>query len=515
MKTSTVLASLGSTLALSSLAQAQQDYAFNWHTMNFGFLGGARIAEGPVAFGFGQTFPNWAGPGDSIRICYGIDSTQGGRMQTGAAADIHWFTLVQGYSPNNTVPGVDYGLVSFLSASVDSLSGDACFSSHFGQGTDTMTGSPVTLNNQFSFAMIPGLLVATKIPAPTVWFSYFQFLSATGRPVPNTLGVQPGFPPFPLLANIIMEVQGPLTGGQDNNQYFVLSNAEVIGLGSGGPTGTGGVTNGNARQGESIWGVFADLSNSVSHNRLTSFDTSGGLVGITNTVFGGGPGTDQWFGHIGTQTPALWASQNGNTGAGGPDWRVSNQTSLCNLRVLDMRGGAEGGGALFIPGSGAATSVSILGLAANFPFVVWSCSPAQGMLQAPMCWDAIPPVFAQAGSISLGGKATERDGLQTVAINFDACTSSFLGQSVLSSMTNFQAARDPFADGSVASLFEDGVGEGIDGSSQFTPGALPIGPHPSLANRNLGVVAFGIQFDLFLGELTITESTSSLTLTLQ
>jgi hypothetical protein len=86
---------------------------------------------------------------------------------------------------------------------------------------------------------------------------------------------------------------------------------------------------------------------------------------------------------------------------------------------------------------------------------------------------------------------------------------------VLSSLANFQAAVDPNADSSAASLFEDGVGEGIDGSSQFITGALLIGPLPHLANRNIGVATVGIQFDIIAFTLNPTEFASSLTLTLQ
>jgi hypothetical protein len=508
----TSLLAAGAAAALAGLSTAQNDYSFNWHAMNFGFLGGAAFTGGPVLFGFGQTSTNFAGPGDSVRICHGIDSTQGGRQQTGAASDVNWFTLVQGFAALNPTPGVDYGLVSFHGASVDSVAGDACFSSFFAQGTDPVTAAPVTLNSALSFAFIPGLQAGTAtMPAPTFWFSYFQFLGSTGLPTPNILGVQPGAFAAPLLTHLIMEVQGPLNGGPTNQQYFVLSTAEVIGLGNG-TIGAGGVANGNSRHGSSLFGGSADATGMVSHNRLTSFGASG-LFGTTNTQFGGGPGTDQWFGHLATQTPALWASQGGNTGGGGPDWRVSAQTSLCNLRVLDMRAGAEGSNLAVPPGT--PTSITKPGLVANFPFALWSATTGIGMIQAPMSWDTLPGVFAQAGSIALGAQATIRGGLQTVAINFDAVSVAFLGQSVFSSLANFQAAVDPSAGGSAASLFEDGVGEGIDGSSQFTTGALPVGPKPTLANRNLGVVAFGVQFDLIAFTLNLTESTSSLTLSLQ
>jgi hypothetical protein len=513
MKARVALAALGAATTLTGLGQAQVDYSFNWHNMSFGFLGGAAFSTGPVIFGFGQTFPNWAGPGDSIRTCWGIDSTQGGIMQVIQGCDISWFCLVQGWAANNAIPGVDYGLVSFHGASVDSITGDACFSSFFGQGVDPVTTTPVTLNSALSFAFVPGLQAGTAgLPAPTFWFSYFQFLGPTGLVVPNILGNDPGFPAAPLLANIIMEVQGPVNGGPTNQQYFVLSTAEVIGLGNG-TTGAGGVANGNSAHGSSIFAGSADATNMVSHNRLTSFDPAGGLFGTTNTQFGGGPGTDQWFGAIAGCGPALWASQGGNTGAGGPDWRISSQSSLVNLRVLDMRGGAEGS-ALATP-PGATTSVTNPGLVANFPFALWSATPGAGMMQKPMSWDAVPPLFAQAGSIVLGPQATSRGGPQTVPINFDAVTAAFLNQAVFSSLANFQAAVDPNADGNPASLFEDGVGEGIDGSSQFTTGALPVGPKPNLANRNIGVAAVGIQFDIFAFTLNLTEFATSLTLTLQ
>jgi hypothetical protein len=509
----TSLLAAGAAAALAGLANAQVDYSFNWHSMNFGFLGGAAFTSGPVLFGFGQTVTNFAGPGDSIRICHGIDSTQGGRMQTGGASDVSWFSLTQGWGALNTVPGVDYGLVSFHAASVNSVAGDACFSSFFAQGTDAQTGQPVVLNSALSAAFVPGLIAATAAtPVPTFWFNYFQFLGSTGLLTPNTLGVQPGPFAAPLLTHLIMEVQGPLNGGPTNQQYFVLSTAELNGSGNG-TIGAGGVTNGNSRQASSLFGVSADASGAISHNRLTSF-AGAGISGTTNTQFGGGPGTDQWFGTIGTVTPALWAAQNGNTGGGGPDWRVSNQSSICNLRVLDMLAGAQGS-ALAVP-AGPATSVTNPGLAANFPFFLWSATPGAGMIQSPMSWDAIPGVIAQAGSLALGPQATSRDGLQTVPINFDAVTNAFLAQSVFSVGANFQSAQDPTTGGTAASLFEDGVGLGIDGSASFTVAqGLPVGPKPNLANRNIGVAAVGIQFDIFTFSLSLTEFASSLTLSLQ
>jgi hypothetical protein len=493
-------------LATSAPLSAQNDYAFNWHNMSSGFLGGAAFVSGQALFGFGQPGGGVYGPGSSIRLCYGIDSTQGGRMQTLGAADVNWFTLVQGYSPSSPLPGTNYGLVSLQAASVDSLAGDACFSSAFSQGLDPLTGQPITLHSTLGFTSVLGVIPGTAgLPAPVMWSSSFQFLGSTGLLVANTKGVQPGSFAAPLLTHLILEVQGPLNVGSGNNQYFVLSTAEVIGLGNG-SVGAGGVANGNSRHGSSFFGASADITNMVSHNRLTSAGPAG-LVGMTGTQFGGGPGTDQLFGSICTATPALWASQDRNTGGGGPDWRISSQTSLVDLRVIDVRSGAEGSALASPPGP--ATPITNPNLAANFPLFFWSATPAAGMLQSPLSWDAIPGQVAQAGSLALGPILTERGGFQTVPINLDSATLAFLGRPGFTIGSNYSAAEPN------GILKGDGSGFRLPGTASLARGPLPVGPLPSLANRNIGVAALSVQFDGATGRWTLQEFASSLTLSIQ
>ena len=89
-----------STAIAAPMATAQVDFSFNWHVPNNGFLGGLGFASGPGLFGGLAGDGHFATTGDAIRICYGIDNTQGGRNE-GGFSELTWFQLVGGYPASN------------------------------------------------------------------------------------------------------------------------------------------------------------------------------------------------------------------------------------------------------------------------------------------------------------------------------------------------------------------------------------------------------------------------------
>ncbi len=499
------LLSLGVAAALTGLACAQsggpEDYNFNFHNMG---TDAAVFTTGPVLFGALTGNQNFAGPGDSIRTCYGIDSFQGGRNQSTGRTNITHLSWIQGSSLTSN--GVSIGLSTVLAQSVDSLDGDACFSSLFLQGNDTITGNPITLNSQFGASFVPPVLFPGPFGGSFLNLSMEVVGSnGIGITLDSTLGEDSNG--FPLIPHVIFEVQGPVDGGFDNNQYYLASTSETIGLGTAG-LGTGGVTNGNERMGQSIFGAgnTADVTGAISHNRLTGFTPATGLVAGTTVTFNG-PQQDHWTGyHLASQTPMAWAINDGSTGGGGPDWSISGPISTINLRTIDIRAGAEN------PGSGAL--ISEPGLAFNSPFYVWSATPAALMLQEPMSWDTTLG-FASPGSQVLGPQSTSRAGLQTVPVNFDALTSAFLSVASLSAGTTHLPALDIDADGS-GDIFEFGEGLGTVGEATL-PNAVPLvlSPKPGLAGTKLGVVSAGIQLDVSQFTLSITEFSSGVTIVLQ
>ncbi len=506
MNNPTKLLAAGAAAALAGLANAQIDYSFNWHTPNNGFLGGLGFADGPGLFGAIVGDGHYATTGDAIRICYGIDSTQGGRNQDGNS-DVTWFRLVGSYPAGNTIQAVEFGLTSFASSSVDSLDGDACFSPFFAQGTDSVSGAPITQNNAVSFAFVAGTVGGTT-PFPNFWFIYFNFLGSTGLATPATLGSEPaGVGAFvdPLLTNLIFEVQGPLNFGPSANAYFLAATSEGIGLGTAG-VGTGGVTNGNGQMGLSLSGTTADLSDAVAHHRITSLDLTGTLNGFFGVSFAGA-GSTQWFGGAATETPALWAANNGATGGGGSDLSIGTSVSTLQWRIIDQLAGGEGNSlaAAFNPN-----------LLANVGLAVYSRTSAAGMLQTPMSWDTLAGP-AQPGSVILGPQLTSRAGFQTVPANFDALLLNILNnQPALTFGGAFVASVDPNADADASALFDDGVGIGGPGQSTMA-GAAPIGaaPNPALVGFKIGLAGVGIQFDGVAGTIGVTEISNGLTLNLQ
>ena len=508
MNNPTKLLAAGAAAALAGLANAQVDYSFNWQTPNNGFLGGLGFTDGPGLFGGLAGDGHFATTGDAIRVCYGIDSTQGG-MNQGGNSSVTWFRLVGAYPAGNTIQAVNFGLTSIASSSVDSLDGDACFSPFFAQGNDSVSGAAITQNTASSFSFVPGTIAGTA-PFPNFWFIYFNFLGSTGLQTANTLGTEPaGLGGFadPLLTNLIFEVQGPLNFGPSANAYFLAATSERIGLGSGG-TGTGGVTNGNGQMGFSLSGTTADLSDAVAHHRLTSLDLAGNLNGFFGVSFAGA-GSTQWFGGVATESPALWANTDGFTGGGGSDLSIGSSVSTFQWRLIDQLAGGEANPAAV------AFDPSLL---ANVGLALYSRAPGVGMLQTPMSWDTLGGAApGQPGSIILGPQFTTREGLQTVPANFDPLLLNILNnQPALTFGNAFTASVDPNADGDASALFDDGVGVGGPGQSTM-PNAVAISaaPNPALSGVKIGLAAVGIQFDGVAGTVGVTEVASAMTLNLQ
>lgn len=517
-----MLLTASAAVALTGLANAQtggvEDYNFNWHQVA---TTPAVFTAGAGLFGVISGTPNFYGVGDSIRTCYGIDQFQGGRNQSDGATNITWIAWTLGHAVVSAGP--DVGLSSVIGATVDSLEGDACLSGLFIQGTDSTTGLPITLNEtigvQLTLGFIAGLgtgggafaSIAVELVGSNAALPGF----GVGVQIPNTLGVDPTLG-FPLLPHIIFENQGPVNEGLQNNQYFLASTTETIGIGTAG-SGTGGVTNGNALQGFGPLGATADASLAYSPHRFTGMDNAGVFVGIT-TVFFTAPQNDVFIlGSLATQTPATWAISGTSTGAGGPDWVVSTDpVATVNLRTLDVRAGGEGD-TLSSLSTGLAplgASIDNPGLAFNAPFYLWSGTPA-GMLQLPFTWDTTLG-FPSPGSQILGPQATSRAGAQTVPINFDALTGLFLGVGALTVGGPFSSAVDIQADGVASSLFDLGLGTGSEGES-LLPVAVPIVPaaNPGLAGTRIGIASAGVQFDVIANTLNVTEFSSGVTVVLQ
>ena len=505
------------TLALSCLAPlalAQNDYGLNWQTLH-GPLPGATVSATQISdlIGFGADPTATA----SYRVCLSIDQAQGGTNQDGTT-DVTWFRITQGFGP--AAGGLNIGLVSFLASSVDSLEGDACFTSllNFGPGPNggvvqgfDQTGNPITLRNSSATSVLVGPFPGVTLPVPTVWSVYFQFIgSAGGIQLPNTLGTDAN--DCPLLSHLIMEVQGPINDAfGPGDQYFAFSTTEQIGQN---PLGTGGVTNGNSLQGQGIFGVPADLTGAAAHHRI-AVGTSGFLALTTTLGLGGGIGTDAVLGGFATTTPALRGVRDDDTGAGSNDWVVSTvPTSTIDLRVIDNLAGAEGSALA----GGASTTVTNPDLAANFPVFLWSCSSNDTMLQNPTSWDGDASLgLCQPGSVALGQVDTLRHGPQFVPIVVDICTLNFLGKPAITLGSTYSASGDPFIDSFTDALFWDGIGTDGPGVSTLAGGPVKIvgEPNPALAGTVLGVAAAGFQADGVTGARGLTEIATSLTIALQ
>lgn len=349
--------------------------------------------SGSGLYGFVTGTANFAGFGDSVRTCYGIDSTQGGRNAsslggtTGGVTEVTWFRTSQAWAGANTFGGVNTGLISIQSGSDSSIGADVCFSPFF---KHTSTGGVGSGGHKVGVAAVGGLFGGTTgAPWPIFWEMNFSWGSSPVT-VLNKLGddsADPGLALLgvparglgnPLLANIIFEVQGPLNGptlGQGGEQYYLSSSIEWTNINSGGalnPTlglrGSGGVTNGNANAGLDMFSAEAGVTNTVASTRWFGNDDLGTALGslvpglLTPLNQAGSNfrnGRIEFLQHLAFETPLFWGQHHfavgigtgdvdgdGNldpfVGSGGPDWVVEvGPLSAVDLIEVDHRAGAE------------------------------------------------------------------------------------------------------------------------------------------------------------------------------
>lgn len=303
---------------------------------------------------FNNGLPNVGGPGDAIRVCYGVDSTQGGRNWTGPGSstpgpfsagipvagggntEATWFRVIQGFGV--VAPGIDIGLISIQSGTTSARGGDNCFTP-FVKGFSWPADSG---GHKLAAAVIGGFIA---LPGP---FPVFWELTATFGPtavqVQTRIGddtSDPGLPfsmgavinfsgvPAPLLANVIYEVQAPLNSAANGTQrqYYLSSTVELAGINSLaqtptlGYTGSGGVTNGNANAGFDLFGAPAGPTSAVSGSRVITTAPGGGFInenpGFVFPVNQPGPpfsqfrdGRLEFLGQIAFATPKLWSYHN-------------------------------------------------------------------------------------------------------------------------------------------------------------------------------------------------------------
>jgi len=114
-------------LAWFAAAASAQTGIANW-TAN-GDNSNLALASARQLFSFGSPGA-FAQPGAAIRLCFGIDQTQGGANQDGTYSN-QGFRIIQGWGPGNQIHGNQVGRVSVTAATVPSLAGDACFSPAF------------------------------------------------------------------------------------------------------------------------------------------------------------------------------------------------------------------------------------------------------------------------------------------------------------------------------------------------------------------------------------------------
>ena len=510
--------------ALTCSASAQLvpiDFSHNWLPLHNGVAVGF---SGTALFGAYTTVsPEYAGPGDAIRRCYGVDNTQGGRHYTAGSESTH-YKLGQGYAAANPIQGVDIGLVSVQSGSDSDLRGDACFSPFFASAGN-QGGHAV------SAAALIGLITGTGgFPFPTVWELAFRWMGTStyqGVPSPNVIGVDRVFG-NPLLANVIFEIQGPVNGGPTNQQYYLASTGELTGRNAltapGNLGGTGGVTNGNSNWGLNVFGVTADVSGAISHSRILASDSALGMLMGGAPPFLSQPGDVELVGHLAFQAPVLWATNDGQQGAGGADWRVSTPpVSNVTVYLLDQLSGGElNSDVLYKVGGGGppgpAYDPNIAYSAAVF---LYSCTPSSLQPQLPYSWSSL------LGSPLPGSQvmafATSREGAQRAAVEFDACTATMLRSAQVSVGTTFTGSDDLFIAGGTAggasSFFEGMFGQIISGVSSWQKGGPPaIGNplgDPALAGFELGVSAGVFQVNSATGFVGVAEVGSSIELNMQ
>ncbi len=493
------LMTAGAAVALAGLANAQTngDYDHNW----------ASLSNGPAALLLDPAFfAGNLGLLDSIRFCYSIDVSQGGRNQTGATY-VSWFNVAQAFGGNNSQLGVDIGPIGLLSVVSSDLTDDACLADFYGgfgltAGTAS-TGSTLALG-------APGLISGTggySLNQGFFWNIVFEFVGTALPGVNNTAGVDPvNVFGAPLLTHLVYEIQGPVTGGPTNKQYFLGSSSELNGA-----TSPGGVTNGNGSMGLAQYGVTADQSGAIQGNRVIVFDEVAGTIGGGPVaLLGGTDGEIEWKGAIALQTPYFTGVNNGNAGGGGADWNLSGAAgalSTIDVRVIDKLAGGQ-----------SATSGAVVsdpGLVFNSSFMLWSATPALGTLQNALSWDDIfgsaPP---QAGTYLLPAQATSRAGSQRFHVNFDATTSSFLNLG-FSLLKDYTGALDPNVDpAGVGDLFNFNPTTGTTG---FATGPIALStPAAGAAGKRLGMNSIGLQVSITTGgAISFTEISSARTAVLQ
>jgi hypothetical protein len=481
-------------VALAGLANAQVNgpHDFNW----------ASIHSGPAAVLFDPNFfsggnpGNPVGIGDGLRVCYAVAVTQGGRNQTGQAF-VSWFRVAQAWGGNNTTPGVDIGPLFIASQVSQAVGDDSCLSGLFIQ-----TG---TINSGGSlFLGAPGVIAGTagtSINQGGFWNIAFEFIGTNLPSVATTAGTQGGLA-GPLLAHLVFEVQGPVAEGGNNKQYWLGSTSEKNGIST---AGTGGVTAGANGFGSAVYGVPAQTSSAVSGTRWTSFDAGAGLLNGGTIAFATA-GDLETLHAVAFQTPYYSGANNGNTGSGNSDWRVTSApTSVINWRVIDRLSGAQN------PSSGA-TGVSLPGLVFNRPFHLFSATPAVSKQQLPLSWDDLGGALpSQAGSYLFPPQATTRAGSQRVHVNFDATTQLFLQFGLFGAgFTNYDGGVTP-------EIFDFGVGLGLAGEALWSATGIPLStPAPGAGGFRLGSHALLLQINVLTGgALLVAETTNARTAVLQ
>ncbi|MFT5286123.1 MAG: hypothetical protein ACI8TQ_002291 [Planctomycetota bacterium] len=332
----------------------------------------------------------------TIRICYGIDSTQGGQNWSGfgsttpgpngAIGDQHagggrtentWFRVIQGFTAvaiGTPQAGVEMGLVSVQAGTSSRIDGDNCFTP-FNKGASDSGGHEV------GAAAIGGLFPGTGVAAaPGIFWEFTFNWAPTPVFVANKIASDINEPGFlagqvqvparglgnPLLSNVIFEVQGPLNGvalGFIANQYYLSSTIEWAGVQENavdpvlGFRGSGGVTNGNSNWGSGIFGTTAGITNAVSATRFLGLTPTGAFISMnfriqTPLVQQGTStraGRVEFMGSLAFATPRAWAYHNFDSALGSRqnfhvvgDGHNSPKGAPGSLVTLEGRDGSNG-----------------------------------------------------------------------------------------------------------------------------------------------------------------------------
>ena len=317
---------------------------------------------------------NFGGFGDSVRVCYGIDVTQGGRNWSGPgstvpgpngkAADLHpgggqtentWFRVHQAFASvalTTAQAGVDMGFVSIQAGTTTDIGQDNCFSPFFKVGTQAgVTQAGVeTGGHKVGALALPGLFSGTGVASEPIYWEFSFNWAGSPALLQNKIGDDSGDPGVaypdplpargvgnPLLSNVIFEVQAPVNGptlGFLANQYYLSSTIEWGGLARQLPVsavigrrGLGGVTNGNGNWGFTFFGPGATGVNArdiIGATRFFGNAPSGLFIGTNkriptplvgpNSAFRAG--RNEFFNSLAFRTPRSWAYHNFKTSFG-------------------------------------------------------------------------------------------------------------------------------------------------------------------------------------------------------